>query len=61
MAHAACRLHLLLFTWVCVVSMLTRNTFHYMSWVLKYDGQVVGAYCAYRVMGSRFICYVCVV
>jgi hypothetical protein len=46
----ACRLNFLLYTWICVVGMLTRNAFHYMLWVVKCDGHVVGAYCAYKDM-----------
>jgi hypothetical protein len=44
MVHAACRLHLLLYMWICVVGMLTRNSLHYMSWVMKYDDHVVGVF-----------------
>jgi hypothetical protein len=61
MAHVVCRLHLLLYTWICLVMMLTRNAFHCMSWVVKCDGHVVRVYCAYRDKWSRFICYVWIV
>jgi hypothetical protein len=61
MAHAECRLHLLLYTRICVVGMLTRNALHYMPWVVKCDGHVVGAYCAYNDMCSRFIYYMQIV
>jgi hypothetical protein len=50
MAHAACGPHLLLYTWICVVGMLTGNAFCYMLWIVKCDGHVVGAYCAYKDM-----------
>jgi hypothetical protein len=50
MAHASCGPHLLLYTWICIVGMLTRNVLHYMSWVMKCDDHVVDAYCAYKDM-----------